>query len=193
MEVKPGAARAGQGPIVFVAPFVFAHDENAHRLLVRDAVVFALEQPVVPAQHRAIEINRQVRAEIHRADFSAARAASVPADVNEQTLPLARGLRAAFGFQVRVVVQRAAKKNVVPRGLRKDGHLNFRVVVLDRKSFPVGVEIGMQQPVAEIRGNARRRNFGQRGVIEQRQRGCSRERVGAAIHLAMHGVFRETR
>src|SRR5260370_134982 len=56
MQVIFRIFRARQRPVVFLAPLIFSHHENLHRLFFLDAVRFSFQQPVVPPQHRFVPI-----------------------------------------------------------------------------------------------------------------------------------------
>ena len=51
VQVITGLAGARQRPVVFIAPDILTHDENAHRLLALHTILNALQQVIVPAQH----------------------------------------------------------------------------------------------------------------------------------------------
>ncbi len=115
MQVILRIFRARQRPIVFFAPLVFSHHENLHRLFFLDAVRFSFQQPVIPPKHQFIAIDWQFLCKVHRADFSVVPTSRVPPNVYKQPLPVPRRFRARSRFQTRVIFQRAAQKNVVPR------------------------------------------------------------------------------
>src|SRR5277367_5911487 len=70
MQVVARALRPRQRPIILIPPFILAHHKNLHRFLVLHPVRLALEKPVVPMQRHFVLIDRQLLAEIHRADPS---------------------------------------------------------------------------------------------------------------------------
>ena len=131
-------------------------------------------------------------AEIQRADFLLLRSAGVSTDVNEQTLAVARRIAPCFGFQVDVIVQRAAQENVVPRAQAENGNLNFRVVILDRPLLPIIVEIGMREPVEKIRELAPRRSACRAPEIQSSGRTLVPvARIAGRVHASFQRVFGE--
>src|SRR5882762_10078148 len=85
---------ARQRPILLIAPFVFSHHKNAHRLLARKFVGLSLQKKVIPLQQALIVVVWRGRAKIHLADFSLIRTASVSADFHQEVLAVARGFAA---------------------------------------------------------------------------------------------------
>ena len=152
MQVIARAFRALERPVVFLAPLVFSHDKNFDRFLFLDAVPLALQQPVVPAQHRCFIVGRQFLTKIDRSDFSAA--SCVPANRDLESLSFPRRSRSGFRLQPHVIAQRSAQKDVVPRAHSEHRHLDIRVVVFNRNRFPVMVVVRMFQPIREVRREA---------------------------------------
>ncbi len=56
--------RARQRPLVFVTPFVDAHDEESQGRFIDDAVIDALEPVVEPAQFQRFQIDHRMRAKV---------------------------------------------------------------------------------------------------------------------------------
>src|SRR5205823_4144816 len=113
---------------------------------VAEFVLHAFEQKVVPGQ----DCRRGWKFERFIAKFNVADAppkTGMAADLNQQSLTVARGFRSAVRLDAHVVAQRAGEKNVVPSADMQSGNLDIREMFFDRPLFPIGVVIWMREPV----------------------------------------------
>src|ERR1051325_8289658 len=106
------AVSAGQWPIIFFPPLICAHHEKFDRLS-GEFVLRAFDKKVVPAQRYFIFVDQRLGAEIYFSNVAAA--ASMASDDHEQVLAFA-SIFSTVRFDAHVVAQRAALKNVIPRG-----------------------------------------------------------------------------
>ncbi len=152
MEVIADIFGAFEGPGVFVAPFVDAHDEYADGLFVWYAVVFAFEVVVVVSDECAGEVDCcgcGAGAEVVFAGHCGCGAGVYPGSY-EQALAGAREFGCAVGAHAEIVADCAAEEDVVPPADVESGDGDFGVGFGDADLLPVVVVFRMCEPVVVV-------------------------------------------
>lgn len=167
VQVIFGCVRALKRPIVFVAPLVRAHYENAHGLF-GELVLCSFKQIVVPGERDAVFVEfGGSGAEIDCSDVpSSARMAS---DGDQQVLPVSGRSICRFALEALKIAQRSILENVVPGGDSQSRNGELGVVIFYGPTFPVVVEVRMRQPIDEVGREVVQVSIGV--AVEQRVRG----------------------
>ena len=159
VQVEVGEPRAGQRPLVLVAPAAAvhepararaparaaAHHEDPQRRLGVEAIVHAAQPAVVPAQVQLVEARqRRSLAELHVAgvgQLHRPRAVRPRAHQGAHRPP-------AVGPEPDEVLERRARVRVVPAAHEEDGHLGEAIPVprrIDARVLPVVVVVGARE------------------------------------------------
>ncbi len=140
MEVEGGRHRAGERPLLFVAPRVDAHDEQANRCTVHHIVPLVFQPVIEPVDHQRLLIEAGFRAEIDVANPGRlARGPRMGPRSDHDALSLARRRAARVLPQAGEVADRAGQQGVVPTGEVERGRLELAVPGLDVECLPVVV------------------------------------------------------
>ena len=137
-------------PIIFVAPLINSHDKDLDRLAGSEFVSSALEKKIVPVKSNLAFIELfGLGTEVDFANLTSI--ARVPADSDPKALASAGFFGRGVCFQADVVMQRTAKKDVIPGGRVECRDACVRVMFFDGPASPVVVVRRVRKPVEKIR------------------------------------------
>ena len=154
MQVVVGIASVRQRPVGLVTPLVAAHDEEAHRRLVEDAVFGSFEPVVEPRQAQLVEVACRLGPKIDVASLAGVDGGrSVHPGSDDELLSAPRRLGASSSSQAGVILERACQKDVKPAAEVVDRGLDLVVAAGDGQLPPVWTVFGVREevvvPVAE--------------------------------------------
>ena len=168
MEVPGDIVGAGQRPLRFVAPAVFAHYKDIDRRFIHNSGVNIFQPVVEPAAEVVVEFNGGGRAEVDVPGVAGS-GPGVGADVrpgaDQQFLAAAGPFAAAVGSKGGVGVQRALQKDVVPGTDMEQGDFDAGQVFQQVQPPPVGAVQFLVKVFVEIGGGL----FKAANPIPQRQ------------------------
>src|SRR5580658_3881573 len=168
MQKILAALRASQRPVIFLSPFVSSHHENFDRLFFREIILDSLEEILIPSQSDRIFLELSCgRTEVDVTNLPAV--AGVAADHHEQALSSTRSI-ASVRPDPSVISQRSALENVVPGSHGESWNVNVGVVFFDRPALPIGVVVGVLEPVEEVGRKLAGREEPRRGIRKVKQR-----------------------